>query len=107
MESVLESESLTMSVADHLRVQPIALGRGIDIAWPPFHLTWASFKDTSGGVLMFGLPVGLCAGVSLVTGGVLHPVPGPDILPKPPVPFQRKPATPSSDPPLPAPASTK
>jgi len=53
--------------------EPIKLGRGLDVQWV-FHLTWCSFAETSGGVLMVGIPIGLAAGISLVTGGQLNPV---------------------------------
>jgi len=52
--------------------EPIELGRGIDILWG-FHLTWVSFKNTSGGILMMGFPLGLALGISYIWGGVLTP----------------------------------
>lgn len=36
----------------------INLGRGIDIAFGWFHLTYASFQDSSGGILMGGITIG-------------------------------------------------
>lgn len=54
--------------------QPIELGRGFDIAWPPVHLTYASFKNTSGGVVLIGVPLGLVFSLSLVKSGILIPI---------------------------------
>jgi hypothetical protein len=53
--------------------EPIQLGRGLEVVWG-IHLMWCSFAETSGGILMFGIPVGLAAGISYVTGGTLVPV---------------------------------
>jgi len=52
--------------------EPIELGKGIDIQ-SGFHLTWVSFKNYPGGVLMAGIPIGLGAGISFITDGVLIP----------------------------------
>eukprot|EP01080_Neovahlkampfia_damariscottae_P010588 gene10588-3106_t len=54
--------------------QPIELGKGIDIAFPfALHITYMSFKNTSGGVLMIGIPVGFAAGITYFEGGSLIP----------------------------------
>ena len=55
--------------------EEIELGRGIDlIVTGFFSLTWVQFKETSGGILMIGYPLGIAAGISYVRGGVLRPL---------------------------------
>jgi len=58
--------------------QPIELGSGVDIATFGFNLTWVSFKHSPGGLLCFGVPVGLTWGISYVRGGKLIPVTDPE-----------------------------
>jgi len=53
--------------------EPIQLGRGMELIWG-MHITWCSFANTSGGILLVGIPIGLAAGVSYITGGTLVPV---------------------------------
>jgi hypothetical protein len=54
--------------------RPIELGKGIDIAFPfAFHITYMSFKNSSGGILMVGIPVGFAAGITYFQGGSLIP----------------------------------
>jgi len=53
--------------------EPIRLGRGMELVWG-LHVTWCSFADTSGGILMVGVPVGLAVGVSYITHGMLLPM---------------------------------
>jgi len=53
--------------------EPIQLGKGLELIWG-MHITWCSFANTSGGILLVGIPVGLAAGVGYITGGFLNPV---------------------------------
>lgn len=63
--------------------QPIPLGRGVDLCWG-LCLTFATFQNHAGFVLLVGVPVGLSVGASLVRGGTLvplvHPENSPDFL---------------------------
>jgi len=58
----------------HFHDVPIRLGSGIDIGFGSFHLTWAQFEQTSGGLLMIGTSFGMNVGLSSVVGGELIPV---------------------------------
>ncbi len=67
--------------------QPIELSRGVDVVVPGIcHITYAKFKETSGGILFIGYPLGLSGGFSFVTGGQLVPIENEadGIIPKPP-----------------------
>jgi hypothetical protein len=58
----------------HFHDMPIRLGRGVDIGFGSFHITWAQFEHTSGGILLVGTSFGMNIGVSSVIGGELMPV---------------------------------
>ncbi len=53
--------------------EPIKLGRGFEVMWG-LNVMWCSFADTPGGIFMVGIPVGLAAGISYITGGNLVPI---------------------------------
>lgn len=79
--------------------KPIATGTGFDLALLGFHFSWIPFaSEKLGGLFLFGVPIGLACGFSILRKGYLIPATryDPDIKPIPAIVFD--PAEP--DPPI-------